>query len=402
MTRLLPQPQPALTSIAMIANPLILGSVLFIFTAVLALAMHRASATKPDHHHWIVRSLCALLLIAALTAVGVGTLRGTREEFPSPPVMVKVPAKTPRHVDLTGDFKEIDIGPSKLIGTVLVARMEHDHLLPLCGESLTLEWPLRSSTHLTFKGAHGGTTYTVTMQAQEFVSLGNGGGIRFQGELSRTMRGLGFSSSGSGGDLILDTLKTEDFGNGRDTLSHAPLSIIPSDSSQNLRLIIHLTRADSDDPLEETPASQWLAGMEGKPRQDAMPQNSYPGIRADRDAPPGIRMLVFLGPSAFLLLMAAMSGCACARRGWRAYAFAGGMAAMVLYAGLLDAMVLQHRSMLASDANQPASVRMLAMNAMKQGTFFHSATADARIRAIADDPATPPSLRTFAASLERS
>lgn len=75
---------------------------------------------------------------------------------------------------------------------------------------------------------------------------------------------------------------------------------------------------------------------------------------------------------------------------------------MVLYAGLLDAMVLQHRSMLASDANQPASVRMLAMNAMKQGTFFHSATADARIRAIADDPATPPSLRTFAASLERS
>ena len=61
-----------------------------------------------------------------------------------------------------------------------------------------------------------------------------------------------------------------------------------------------------------------------------MLHNSYPGVRHDRHAPPGVRMIAFLGPAVVLLLAAAVAGSVCFRRGRRAPAFAGLLAGMVL------------------------------------------------------------------------
>ena len=47
----------------------------------------------------------------------------------------------------------------------------------------------------------------------------------------------------------------------RNSLQHAPLSLIPSGDGSDLRLLIHLTRADSDDPLEKIPVAGLLACM---------------------------------------------------------------------------------------------------------------------------------------------
>ena len=192
----------------------------------------------------------------------------------------------------------------------------------------------------------------------------------------------------------LDTLQTQGFGPGRDTLPNAPLSIIPNAVGPDLHLLIHLARADTDDPLENVPAAQWLASLAGKPRQDEAPRiNSYPGVRLDPKVPPGLRMIAFLGPVAVLFLLGAIAGSVCARRGRRGFAFAGLLVLMVLVAGALDAMVLRRRGSLAMDAGQAESVRAMALGGLLRGTFFHRGAALARLGKIAADPAMPESLR---------
>lgn len=360
----------------------------------------RALVAKPDHHHWIVRLLCVVLFVAALIALGMGTWQATHEEVNSPQVTVMVPTKSPRPISSPANMPKIDLGPSKLIGTVLLVSKEQDRLVPLCGESLTLGWPPEASAKLVFHGAHGGANYTVTMDLRDFDSIGQDGDIRTQNGFSIEMKGATWSSSGSGYNLALDTMQTQHFGNGWELPHHAPLSLIPSDEGADLRLLIHLARADNNDPLEKLPADPWLARQAGKPRQDEPARlNSYPGVRFDAKLPPGIRMLDFLGPSAFLLLIAAIAGAACARRGRRAFAFAGLLALMVLYAGLLDEVVLRRRAGLTNDTGRPESVRALALGGMLRGTYFHRGAALARLREIAADPSIPEALRQDARAM---
>jgi len=377
---------------------LLLLILVLIIAAAYARASRRSVVARPDYHHWIVRLLCLVLFVAALIAVGVGTWRATQDEYNIP--QVAVPTKAPRPISSPANLPKLDLGPSKLIGTVLLVSKTQDRLVALCGESLTLTWPPEASAELVFHGDHGGATYTVTMDLRDFDFIGPGGEIRTQNGFSIAMKGATWSSSGSGGTLALDTLQTRDFGTGRDTLYHAPLSLIPSDNGPDLRLLIHLARADNDDPLEKLPADPWLARQAGKPRQDEAPQiNSYPGVRFDANLPPGIRMLDFLGPSAFLLLIAAIAGAAWARRGRRALAFAGLLALMVLYAGLLDEMVLRRRADLTINGGRPESVRALALGGMLRGTFFHRGAALERLREIAADPAIPEGLRQDARAM---
>ncbi|MCX6879038.1 MAG: hypothetical protein NTW21_35300 [Verrucomicrobia bacterium] len=383
----------------LLGNSIIALLILILIVAgVVALASRRVLVTRPDHLHWIVRILCIVLCVAALTATGVGTWQGTNEDLIASPVNVLVPTQAPPPLALTGDEGKSNIGPAKFVGTVLLASKQHDRFLPLCGESISFEWPPKSTTELDFHGEHGGVAYTITFDLRQLDGFRNGREMQTRLSYSRTTRGDHWSSSG-GGLLPLEQPVTESLGHGISSLRHAPLSLIPTGDGQELRLFTHLARADRDDPLEKIPAAQWLASQAGKlPQEEAARINSYPGVRFDPEAPPGIRMLVFLGPSVVLLLLAAIAGAAVFRSGRRAYAFAGMLALMVLYAGVLDAMVLQRRANLANDAGQAESVRALALSGMLDGTFFHGGAAVARIRGIAADPATPEYLRQDARS----
>jgi len=383
---------------ALLALLVLLGLIIGVARASL-----RARPVRPDHHHWVVRVLGAALFLAAVTAVGIGTWRGTAVDLAGPPLCVKVPTRTTGPIKSTADRQHIDLGPCKLIGTVLLASKEQDRFLPLCGESLALEWPSAANGILVFKGQYGGFNYWVTLDAREFVSWSKPGEIQTRNGISVITNGPGFSGSSSGATLKLDTLEIMPFGYARNSFDHTPLSIMPTCDGQDFRLLIHLTRADRDDPLAEMPVAGWLVDHAGKPRQDEpIMHNSYAGVRFDPNMPPGIRMLAFLGPSAFLLGLAAIAGSVVFRRGWRVPAFAGLLALMVLFAGWLDAMVLHRRADLTTDSEQAESVRCHALSGMVRGTFFHRGTAVARVRALATDRSVPGPLREFAGKVFRS
>lgn len=371
----------------LVLSPLVLLILIFVIGATVGIAARRTRAARPDHHHWVVRILCAGLLAGSLVAVGVGTWRGTRDESNAPVVAVMTPTKAaPPLPGGTERHGKVELGPTKLVATVLLASKEQDRLLPLRGETRTLDWPLKAdggqirSNPLRFTGALGDSSYEVTMNLGDFTNWQADERIR-TGGVSLQTRGRRWSR-GSGSELILDTLHVSDFGGHGDDLRHAPLSLIPTVGGRNLCLLIHLTRAAPDDPLRQLPASQWLDADPQTMRRDTSNVHASGEVSYDPSIPPGIRMLIFLGPAVVLLLLAAIAGSALFSRGRRAYAFTGLLACMVLYAGLLDAAVLQRRARLASDPGQSETVRTHSLTGMACGTFFHTGRAAEKIRQI--------------------
>jgi hypothetical protein len=68
---------------------------------------------------------------------------------------------------------------------------------------------------------------------------------------------------------------------------------------------------------------------------------------------------------------------------------------MVLYAGSLDALVLQHRLQVMKDASLPELTRFKTLLSL-QSTFFHKARANAAIDGISRDAKAPALLRETA------
>lgn len=197
----------------------------------------------------------------------------------------------------------------------------------------------------------------------------------------------------------MDRLQVEGFGSGG-RFHRERLSAITSPVSPDLVLLVHLTRAQLDDPLRQLPADQWLDSFPSDQRQDRARGRDVGGVRrSSSNDSPGIRMLAFLGLSTLFLLLAAIAGSAVFRRGWREIAFTALLAGMVLYAGLLEFIVLRYHTRIATDATQPDIVRAAALDGMHFSTFFHTGTAEARIRQIARDPATNATIRSLAAAL---
>ena len=380
---------------ASLGSPLILLIFLLAIGAIAFHAARRAKVVRPAHFHWIVRVLCAVLVLAALVAVGVGTWRGTSAELEVPAVRVSLPTHAPQPLPRAPEPGEkVDLGPTQLIATVLLVRKAQDQFVPLCGESRTLDWPPTGSPELTFQGESAGSSYKVRMNLSEFRRW-NDEAIRATQGVSVDSRGRTWSSGG-GMELKLDTLAVETFGGFSEQSDHAPLSLIPVVAGQGLRLLIYLTRADRDDPLRQVSAGEWLSGEGKNLRQDARNSNSNHRSHFDPTLPPGFRMLEFLGPSVLLLLLAAVVGSALFPRGRRALACTGLLACMVLYAGALDALALERRARIVADASQPENVRVAALACLQKSTFFHTGKAAARLRQIAADPATPAFLRASA------
>lgn len=385
-------------------STLILLILILVVAATVGIASRRSRAGTPDHHHWVVRVLCAGLLAGSLAAVAVGTWRGTGGKSDAPEVIVSMPTQAPPPLPGgTERYGKVELGPTKLVGTVLLASKQQDRFLPLCGETRTLDWPLKSggvpirSYQLRFTGALGDSSYDVTMDLGDFINWQTDGRIR-TGGVSMQTRGSHWSR-GRGSDLILDTLHVSDFGGHGDDLRHAPLSLVPTVGGRNLCLLVHLTRAAPDDPLRQLSASEWLNADPQTLRRDTSNLHAIGEVRSDPSMPPGIRMIAFLGPAAVLLLLAAIAGSALFARGRRAYAFTGLLACMVLYAGGLDAIILQRRALLASDPKQSETIRMQSVHGMARGTFFHTGRAVAMIRQIAEDSANPAFIRSQAEAL---
>lgn len=373
---------------------------ILVIGAAFGLSSRRIKLARADHHHWLVRAFCALLATAALVAVGIGTWQGAAINPAPEPVLVSQPTTAPPPLPKTPEDRgEIDLGPCKLIATVLVAREVQDRFIPLAGGSQTLDWPPTADSRLVIACEYDDASYTVTMDLARFSRWNQDDKVHTRQGISVETKGRSWSSSSGGGTLELDRLHVEDFGNGG-RFHRAGLSALTSPVSPDLFLLIHLTRAESADPLRQIPAGQWLDAVPNSHRRDRSNRHhSGNGRSSSSNEPPGVRMLAFMGLSVIFLLLAAIAGSAVFRRGRRELGFTALLTGMVLYAGLLEFIVLRHNTRLATDAAQPDIVRASALDGMRFSTFFHTGTAEARIRQIAKDPATTPTIRSLAEAL---
>lgn len=354
--------------------------ILFVVGLAVALILRAANpkrkTTYADYHHWIVRSLAALIAVSAVTATAIGTWRGTGMAKGFRPVTVTIPTRAPQPLPKTKPYESIDLGETKVIGTVIVAQKEDGRFIPISSQSGVCDLRSNRPWKLHFAGTWQNSSYEVEISLDRITSYGDGG-LLPQGGLRIRTQGPGWSSSSGSSTHPIGMLNEYELPNHGGTLQHAPLSLIPYDEGPNTCLLFHLERADAEDPLLEVPAAQWLE-TQSTAHLEAPSDSGYRGIRYDDDTPPGIRMLAYLGPSAFLLLIAATAASMCFRFGLRAPAFAGLTAAMVLYVGILDAMVLQRRANLMADSTKPETLRINAMSAIS-GTFFHAKRAQALI-----------------------
>jgi hypothetical protein len=356
-------------------SPLVLLILIFVIGASVGLATRRARRIRANHFHWVARVFFALLAAAAVITVGVGTWRGTNPTSATQAVIVMVPTTSPPEMPKNRDSNgRVDIGPCKVIGTVLLVRIQQGRAIPICGESLTLDVPSPDYPELVFHGKLADSEYTVRMRLDRFVRFGGDDQLSPGSGASVEARGARWSRSG-GTALNFDRLEVQSFGGFGDTIQHAPLSVIPTVDQGDLRLFLYLTRADQADPLRKVSASEWLADKSEELWANDEHSRSIDMSHINRETPPGIRMLMYLGPSVVLLLLAAVAGSGLFPRGWRAIGFTGLLACMVLYAGLLDGLILHRRARIVADANQPEEVRASALENLQGGTFFHTGRA---------------------------
>jgi hypothetical protein len=367
-----------------------------IVIALLAFLSFRAATGKrriayADHYHWIFRSLAALVAVSALIATAIGTWRGSGIDKGFHPVFATIPSLPPRPLLEIKNGRTVNLGSAKLIGTVIVARWENGLLIPVAGKSGVCDLRSTQPWRLAIYGSWQSSHYEVVTDINRFVQ--QGANLQPVGSLTFKTHGPGWSSNRGGGLPMIGTLNMEEIGTGG-SFHHAPLSLVPDDGGGKLCLLFHLDHTDADDPLIEIPVADWLARQSTANLQPPLSE-SYRAIGQDRGTPPGIRMFAYTGPSAFLLLLAAVCGSMCFRYGRRGPAFAGLTFALVLYVGLLDAVVLHRRAGVMADSAKPETVRITAMSAMT-GTFFHAKRAGTLIERLLRDPKTPDSLRKIA------
>ena len=368
----------------------ILLVVALIFFLVLRGATSKRQLTPADHYHWIVRSLAALLAVSAVAATAIGTWRGTGMAEDSRPFSVSIPTRPPPPLPQTKRGESVSLGNQKLIGTVIVARWMDGRFIPLSGQSQVCDIQSKLPWRMEFSGQWQDADYQLGIDLDRFELHGEDK-LHPQGSFTFKAKGPTWSRSTGGSSHPIGMLSVFQMTSSNAELQNAPLSLVPFGEKDNVYVLFQLDRADAGDALAEVTAEQWLEGKSTTHLPFDSGQGNE-GAKNSKAAIPGIRMLAYLGPSAFLLLLAAGAGALCFRYGWRAPAFAGLTAAMVIYAGSLDAMVLHRRAGVMTDATQSESNRLHAMSAIPS-TFFHAKRAASVIAEATREGRIRPSVR---------
>lgn len=370
--------------------PLALAMAVLLVSAVLRYTSWKLPLVRADHYPRMVRGLAAFVAIAAVLTTAIGTWRGSAIKA-ADDFEVIVPTRAPQVITESDKPGRLDIGPAKLIVTAIVARRAGNRFVPLEGVSQYIVW----------KGGMGTSNLDIDMVWQGIpihVSAGFGNFSQDKGILSfwslagmpaiRVTPAETYDKAVIGARLF-DKLNVEPF-RGVTLPKQSPFSLVSADDTRKVFLLVHVARADREDPLGRASAGTWLANQ-----PVAYQIDPSPNFTDDLKMAPGLCMLSYFGSAGWWLLLAAAAGSLCFRRGWRTPAFAGLTVAMVLYAGSLDALVLMRRARVMNDATLPEITRITAMLSL-QGTFFHQARASAALDEIARDAKSPAPLREAA------
>ncbi|MEO5914642.1 MAG: hypothetical protein ABIS50_10445 [Luteolibacter sp.] len=175
-------------------------TVVLIAISLLVFALTRSSSSnrpvvRPDHFHRLVRRLAALVAVGAVAATAIGTWRGTSGVVRADAFEVTVPTRPAPLIAKAPDNRSLDIGPTKLIGTVIVARRVGSRYFPLHGESRVVEGQAGYLMSLKFDSTWKDYHYTVSIQTENFYH--KDGVLNSQGGLYINMNGPGGSDKSS-------------------------------------------------------------------------------------------------------------------------------------------------------------------------------------------------------------
>lgn len=313
--------------------------------------------------HWVLRVLGAVWLLGTLAAIGWFTWR---DHAPGDGggSAVLTPTLPLKPLPAGEEYGQVDPGPCQLIISLVL--LDEASRLPLWGTSEVCRWPEDQGREIRIDASPAGVSCDSRFEISNFMRMGRDRGLTVQGRMR--MQGNTWSRSGGMGDAM-EMIHLEGLGFRLGGMRH-PLGIVPRNKGR-LLVAYCISRAEAGDPLRPVPLGEWLAAF--PPEQiDGEVDRFGGGSYGSADTPPGARMLSYVGPAAFLLLLAAIAGAQCFR--WRGIAFTGLLAGMVLFAGGLDYAVMRMHAARALDENLNPDLRRAAFHQADQ-TFFHQAAA---------------------------
>ncbi len=352
--------------------------------------------------HLVTRIVCGTLGAAILVAIGVGTwLSANRGYAPMTPggVTISVPTLDPPPLPDAKPGYRTEVASGRLLFHLVVGEIAPDGFHPVHAEEIDLRWPSDEGRYQQRVFFDVGD-YSCSLRVQPtrfFVTRDDKNAparLQPQGHISFSYRhGMGSGSSGTGfHGMEADHLSSlHPIGP-----TPNPLSVTPGVSSRNsLHAVYFLTRADEADPLKRIPFATFakscsldLAAVIRAARQSA---SRYTPSR-HQDIPARCFALAEqIGLSSLLLFAAAVLLTQLFRR--RGLAFAGVLAAVVLYVAALERVALGVHVSKLSDPKASLASRLTACEMAPQ-TFFHAERAYAALLAVSKDASAPPPLRS--------
>jgi len=378
-----------------------------------------ARGRRPRKRHLVVRIVCGLLGALILVAVAAGTWQEVQRcyaaEEPGPALTVRVPTLPPPAPPATlKPSGNVEIEKARLHFTFVVAECEAGELRPVAVGQQEVRWPEDRGRHFRreFEVGHDSLSFGFDLHSLHWSTSSTGGaeqaaimcsGSRQLQARDRRYRGGGRSSTS--GDFEPDQLWRQGptvFGSGI-VGQKTPLSIAagPGHARAICQFAWGACVAEGD-PLKEVAAAELLRPHEAEVRQALVESGAAPGLRLasqGQEVPVrGLALAAHIGVSSLLLIVAAFLLSQLFAR--RSLAFAGVLAAIVLYVAALDRVVLGAHLAHLRDANARLGARVTACCRLTD-TFFHRRTALGGARAVADDPQAPSALRDVAQEAAR-
>ncbi len=335
----------------------------------------RFAGVRPRPWHPVVRIACGAIAAAIMVAVTIATWPATSATAPEegkplvllPPVATAT-AESPADNTSADDEEK----PVRLIYTVMAVAIEGDAITPLDGTSVVINLPEDRHRQHVIEGTLPGGSFKAEVSVDGIERLGrNRQRVRGHHDLhyetdfgSSGMHGTSLSSEGT---VQVDRITSQDR-----SAEHRPLSVVP-DRVGAIAILSQLTKCP-DEPPREVTGSAWLHENADHLR-GAVNAGDFRASWRPQPQANGIEMVRYVGPASALLLLAAILASQVFRQ--RGMAFVAAMTVAVLFALVMDrVMVERHAAWLASHPDD-ASSRANVVARMEQ-SFFHAA----RVKAI--------------------
>lgn len=330
------------------------------------------SAAQPWHP--IVRVACGLLAIVLVGAVTLASWSATAPQVTAESLFLLAPPASdarPPVAEAADDTPAPPNIPPRVIYTVLAVAVSRGGMVPIDGNSVVVDVSERRSPtgRQTIKGRMPGGTFTSEVDIDRLeADYRNRLAARGHQEISYS---TGFGTGWHGGGLpAVGELQIDEVSQWGSARERGPLSILPETISDTIVILSHIAALDADEP-QRLSAKDWLDKR--KPELNARSDELRPHWRPQAQ-PNGINMLAYTGPASALLLLAAILASQCFQH--RGRAFVGVLVAAVLFAIVMDRiMVERHASWL---ADHPAdSMQRDAVISRMRASFFHDGLAEA-------------------------